>query len=84
MARKRRKKVLEVDEDIDMEVSYEIVGDKISNVVEVKIGNEYLPKGTEVTILKIDGDLAYVKYQDRVYQIGVSSLTLSRAQEVNK
>ena len=82
MARKRRKKVLEVDED--MEVSYEIVGDKISNVAEVKIGNEYLPKGTEVTILKIDGDLAYVKYQDRVYQIGVSSLTLSRAQEVNK
>ena len=83
MARKRRKKILE-DKDIDMEVSYEIVGDKISNVAEVKIGNEYLPKGTEVTILKIDGDLAYVKYQDRVYQIGVSSLTLSRAQEVNK
>jgi len=83
MARKRRKKILE-DKDIDMEVSYEIVGNKISNVAEVKIGNEYLPKGTEVTILKIDGDLAYVKYQDRVYQIGVSSLTLSRAQEVNK
>ena len=84
MARKKKREILEVDEDTDMEVSYEIVGDKISNVAEVKIGNEYLPKGTEVTILKIDGDIAYVKHQDRVYQIGVSSLTISRAQEVNK
>jgi len=80
MPRKKRKRVLEEE----MEISYEIVDDKIENTAEVTIGNEYLPKGTEVTILKIDGDLAYVKYQDRVYQIGVSSLTLSRAQEVNK
>lgn len=84
MARKKRREVLEKDEDVDYEISYEIMDDKIVNTAEVKIGNEYLPKGAEVTILKIDGDIAYVKHEDRVYQIGVSSLTFSRAQEVNK
>ena len=81
MARKKRKKVLEKEEPM-LTTPFNVVLDK--DEAEVKIGNEYLPKGVKVKVLKVDGDIAYVKYQDRVYQIGVSSLTLSRAQEVNK